>query len=245
MIYCISDIHGCYKEFMTLLKQIDFQPEDTLYIIGDAIDRGEDSIKCLQFIMNTPNIKMLMGNHELFMRDTLLYSSEDRRTETDEIWRDYNGGEITYKQFTALPGSEQKEILNFVSALPFYTLVAVRNKKYLLIHAGLDCRHRLPREKLSTTLKRQLQKDPSEMVWIRKEFINNKALPSYTIVFGHTPTRRLHGYGKDEIWYDKLHKDKICIDCGCYGGGRLAALRLDDGEAFYVPKSRDPNSFQL
>ena len=49
--YVISDIHGQYDTFMRMLKQIKFCEEDTLYILGDAIDRGPDGIKILKAIM--------------------------------------------------------------------------------------------------------------------------------------------------------------------------------------------------
>jgi predicted phosphodiesterase len=42
MTYYISDIHGCYGTFMELMEKIQFTPPaDTLYVLGDAIDRGE------------------------------------------------------------------------------------------------------------------------------------------------------------------------------------------------------------
>ncbi len=68
MTYCISDIHGCYAEFMELLEQIKFDPEaDTLYILGDAMDRGPRPIDCLEYIRKTPNIHYILGNHDVMM----------------------------------------------------------------------------------------------------------------------------------------------------------------------------------
>lgn len=40
MIYVMSDIHGCYEQFMIMLKKIHFTDTDILYILGDVIDRG-------------------------------------------------------------------------------------------------------------------------------------------------------------------------------------------------------------
>ena len=45
--YVISDIHGQYKAYKKMLREIDFKPEDTLYVLGDAIDRGPNGIKVL------------------------------------------------------------------------------------------------------------------------------------------------------------------------------------------------------
>ena len=65
--YVVADIHGEADRFHAMLEKIQFSDEDTLYIIGDVIDRGPDGIKLLQEIMNTPNMVMLLGNHEYMM----------------------------------------------------------------------------------------------------------------------------------------------------------------------------------
>ncbi len=39
MHWAISDIHGCYEEYRALLEKISFSPRDTLYFLGDAVDR--------------------------------------------------------------------------------------------------------------------------------------------------------------------------------------------------------------
>lgn len=40
MIYVVSDIHGCYDKYQELLKKLNLGPDDTLYVLGDVIDRG-------------------------------------------------------------------------------------------------------------------------------------------------------------------------------------------------------------
>lgn len=44
MIYVMSDIHGQKRRFDSVMKQINLQPDDTLYILGDVIDRNPDGI---------------------------------------------------------------------------------------------------------------------------------------------------------------------------------------------------------
>ena len=67
MTYVMSDIHGNMRRFNSVMEQITLQPEDTLYILGDVIDRHPDGIRILRRIMEKPNIKMLLGNHEYMM----------------------------------------------------------------------------------------------------------------------------------------------------------------------------------
>ena len=66
-IYAISDLHGQYGIFEKLLEVIDFSDDDYMYVLGDAIDRGPDGIRILQRIMSSPNMDLLIGNHEFLM----------------------------------------------------------------------------------------------------------------------------------------------------------------------------------
>ena len=65
MIYAMSDIHGQYELFRNLMEQIPLGKDDTLYVLGDVVDRGPDSMKILKYMMANPNIIPIMGNHEL------------------------------------------------------------------------------------------------------------------------------------------------------------------------------------
>ena len=91
MIYVMSDIHGQKRRFDSVMKQINLQPDDTLYILGDVIDRNSDGIKILRQIMAMPNAKMLLGNHELMMMNALYYPPSE-----DEEWPDlYYGPKLS------------------------------------------------------------------------------------------------------------------------------------------------------
>ena len=64
MNYVISDIHGHYDKYLQMLKKINFQEEDNLYVLGDVLDRGPDGIKILQDMMMRLNVIPILGNHE-------------------------------------------------------------------------------------------------------------------------------------------------------------------------------------
>ena len=53
--YVISDIHGQYDMFMEVLDKIKFKDTDTLYILGDILDRGPHPIKTIRKLMEMPN----------------------------------------------------------------------------------------------------------------------------------------------------------------------------------------------
>ncbi len=66
-LYLIGDIQGCNNALQRLLKKIDFSPSrDTLYLLGDMVNRGEDSVGVLQTLMRFGSAaKCVLGNHDL------------------------------------------------------------------------------------------------------------------------------------------------------------------------------------
>ena len=56
MIYVMSDIHGQKRRFDSVMKQINLQPEDTLYVLGDVIDRNPDGIKILRALYRAAHL---------------------------------------------------------------------------------------------------------------------------------------------------------------------------------------------
>ena len=64
MHYVISDIHGCYNEYIKALKAVNFNDNDILYVLGDCIDRGYASVRVLQDMMSRPNVIPILGNYE-------------------------------------------------------------------------------------------------------------------------------------------------------------------------------------
>ena len=71
MVYCISDIHGEIDKFHAMLELIRFSETDTLYVLGDVIDRYPGGVDILLEIMQSKNIIMIKGNHEQMMYDDL------------------------------------------------------------------------------------------------------------------------------------------------------------------------------
>ena len=73
MRYIISDIHGCKKQYLELLEKINLSAQDHLYILGDSVDRGDQSIEVLQYIIKQKNMTYLLGNHDytlyMFVRE--------------------------------------------------------------------------------------------------------------------------------------------------------------------------------
>lgn len=223
--YVISDIHGCFREFIALLKEVNFSEKDTLYVLGDVVDRGPEPIKCLKYIIERENIKMLKGNHEDFMIKSIINGSK----RVNALWM-FNGGEITLTQYEKLSGKEQREINQYLDCLPLYFII----DDYILVHAGINSFIVNPKLSVEDNMRRQAEDD---LLWIRENFINNpNGFNEKIIIFGHTPTSCLNPGGEDFVWVDSVYQDKIDIDCGCVYGGNLSLLNLDTLEIIYTKK---------
>jgi len=71
-IYFVGDIQGCFSELSLLLKQVKFdQNKDELWVAGDMVARGTQSLETLRFLMSLgSSAKVVLGNHDLHLLAT-------------------------------------------------------------------------------------------------------------------------------------------------------------------------------
>ena len=60
--YAIADIHGMFDIYIQVCDML--QPDDVVYFLGDAGDRGYDGFHCINYIYSDPQWIYLKGNHE-------------------------------------------------------------------------------------------------------------------------------------------------------------------------------------
>ena len=67
--YAIGDLQGCLDEFNELLAKVDFNPlNDTLWLVGDRVNRGPDSLGVLRRIhAMADSVVTVLGNHDLHL----------------------------------------------------------------------------------------------------------------------------------------------------------------------------------
>ncbi len=64
--YVMGEIHGCYRDFRQMMKQIGFSDEDRMFLVGDYIDRGPDSFEMMKWLEKCPkNVRTVKGNHDV------------------------------------------------------------------------------------------------------------------------------------------------------------------------------------
>ena len=84
--FAVGDIQGCYDPLRRALDQAGFEPErDCLWVVGDIINRGPDSLQSLRYIRDLgKSARVVLGNHELHMLAVVFSGSRPKRKDTLE-----------------------------------------------------------------------------------------------------------------------------------------------------------------
>ena len=213
--YAVSDLHGRYDLWEKIKGHLD--PTDTIYVLGDATDRGPDGWKLLKELLADPRVKYLRGNHDQMILDSQF-------TDFYDTWLWFNnGGQTTYTQMTFDDDHTISLYLNELRKKPIReTYINKNGWTVYLSHAGFT-----PRVRETD--------DNRQYLWDRDHIYDEGFFKDTEIVVhGHTPLKYLSGiYGRpnDEktvLWYDGGHK--IDIDNGCFRTGKIAILDLDTWE---------------
>ncbi|MBI5926277.1 MAG: symmetrical bis(5'-nucleosyl)-tetraphosphatase [Aquabacterium sp.] len=120
MIYLVGDLQGCCNPFERLLQTIDFSPSrDHVYVLGDLVNRGPDSLGVLRRLRALDNAATcLLGNHDLHLLAVAHGVRKPHRSDTlDEI----------------LHAPDRDDWLNWIRQ----RRLAVHAHGWLMVHAGV------------------------------------------------------------------------------------------------------------
>lgn len=143
MTYVMSDIHGCFREYCEMLEKLAFSDSDTLYIVGDVVDRGPQVAELLEDIMARDNVRLLAGNHEYMGLRVLgtvckkggLTAALDDFSEDDIkscfLWMN-DGGSQTLSQLQRGGDAAFRRAAEFLAELPLYEEVSAGGRDYLI-----------------------------------------------------------------------------------------------------------------
>ena len=208
-VYALSALHG----YLDLYKQIKnfLQPEDKVYFLGDATDRGPQSWELAKAIYNDPQFIYLKGNHEdMLVKATLNYFGDEWYPGEWLYDLFNNGGKETWNAMM----NEGKDFVYKLKDLPKEAIYINKNGKEIhLSHAGFTPGR------------------TKDLLWNRKHLtdIVDNIDDNYIIVHGHTP---VHYQRRDET-LDRLYPEfyanghKINIDMGTDNTKTCALLNLD------------------
>lgn len=218
--------------FLELLEKIHLKETDTLYVLGDVLDRGPHPIKTLMKLMEMPNVVCMVGNHEVMALECLTFLMKEvtdiSLEELDEEMLDnlvtwmYNGAKTTIDEFKELDSCEKQNVIDFIYDLLIYEDITVGNQAYLLVHAGLG--NFAPQKDIE-------EYSLYDLIWTKADY-GMKYYDDIYVITGHTPTQTIEENPNPGFIY--RYNNHIAIDCGAhYLGGRLAAICLDTGKEFY------------
>lgn len=206
--FVIPDIHGCALTLQRLVEEvIHLRKTDTLYLLGDYIDRGPHSSEVLEFIRsrreNGFTVHPLRGNHE----EMLLNACHDRVS--FRLWM-LNGGGATLASYGVEDACEIPLLhRTMLAALPVY----LELDDVVLVHAGLNFDLDNPFS------------DRDAMLWVRPTGVDSVKLGGRKLVCGHTPQTRVAI--EASLATGLITLDNGCVYAGMPGLGSLSALELN------------------
>lgn len=236
--YVCSDIHGRMDRYQKLLDTIALSQEDTLFVLGDVIDRNPDGIAIITDMLARKNVELFLGNHEWFLyRSMGVYGDDfvaDRAMK--RIWCSRNnGGAPTARVFEALDADRKRQILDAVWKSTLLRVVEIHGVCYHLSHSYTLANRTKDYYRFCDVAADQVE----DVVW--KSVFREGAYhvgfhefpPDLHYIVGHVPVQRVSGD------YHILRQQHITdIDGGCaysfLEGSCLACLRLEDQEEFYI-----------
>ena len=229
MTYVVSDLHGSYKKFQKLLKEIRFTDKDIMYVLGDIVDYGEDSIELLCDLSMRVNIIPIVGDHDY--RAVRLLSALNKmlnngiRPDQETIgemaaWME-DGGAKLMDDFKALDADMREGVLEYIADMSLYEELEVGKEKYILVHAGIADYD--PNLSLEDYMPKDFINEPID--------VNYELIDGVTIIAGHVPTYMIDDADKGQIYYGE---GSILIDCGAAFGEPLACLGLENGKEYYI-----------
>jgi bis(5'-nucleosyl)-tetraphosphatase (symmetrical) len=260
--YVIGDIQGCHDALETLLDSLRFDPaRDRVWITGDLVNRGEDSLAVLRWCKAHDDcVVAVLGNHDLHLLAVAEGFVPPHRKDTLDM---------------ILRAPDRDDLLDWLRHRPMLH----REGEWLMVHAGL------PPEWSADAAQRhagELERALRGPHWrgFFKDMYGNEPRrwsPSLSgqdrlrfIANALTRTRYLHVDGSLEFqhklgldtapadlvpWFDfpnrrgsdarvlfghwstlglVVREDVVALDTGCLWGGALTAFRLEDEQCFQV-----------
>lgn len=204
MIYAMSDIHGCYEEFLQALELVDLSNSNKLLLLGDYIHGGDGNYQVLDKIINLQNqygkdkVIALMGNHE----EMVIEGRENINLKS--YYFNYNYDES--KSY------DDDYYINWMEYLPKYYF----ENKTIFVHAGID-EEAGDLWELGTDEYTFTEKYPAEL---------GKFDCDIKIVAGHVGTAEISNNSKfHEIYYDG--ESHYYIDGSVTISGKIPVIAVD------------------
>lgn len=261
--YAIGDIQGCFKAFSCVLEQAAFDPaEDMLWVAGDLVNRGPDSLATLRYIKNLGDrARVVLGNHDLHMLAVAYGVKSAHPSDTlDEV----------------INASDAEQLFDWLRQQPLLYHCPERN--YAMMHAGLAPQWTLPQAQSLSQEVEQVLKGADFKSFLHHMYGDEPdcwsddlhGWPRLRVITNYFTRMRLcdadghldlqHKLGPEgarngfKPWFAHQHRQTrdvqilfghwaalegesdedhvYALDTGCVWGGRLTMMRLEDHRLF-------------
>lgn len=231
----VGDTHGCIEEFDELMKLVSFKKgTDTVYMLGDLVDRGPDSRGMIQRAKEY-NAIVIKGNHE---EKHVRYKKNKTSIEAlPKYFRDI------HHTFT----DEEIEWMDKLPIMHRLTTAKGTPSETLLVHAGIE--PGLGISKQTNNVLRLQYVDPKTGCAAKKQDMYTKPVGyeewvnvakrwniKNSVLYGHI----VYSYNSPEVTHtnDKSHV-MIGLDTGCCFGGHLSGVIVETSELAQVRAKKE------
>lgn len=255
--YAIGDVQGCFDELQQLLRQVRFSGGDRLWLVGDLVNRGPKSLDVLRFVAELGGrAVVVLGNHDLHLVSQFEGVERGRKNDTLDDVLDAPDAKALVDWLRARPimHVESRYAMVHAGLLPQWS---VQRAAAL----AKEVERALVSPSYQEFLSNMYGSQPDEWTdslqgWDRLRVIVNAmtrlrfCTPGGRMDFRAKGTAPPPGY---RPWFQMRNDQQLLIcghwsalglrtsaklaalDSGCVWGGRLTALRLEDGAVFQVP----------
>ena len=148
-IICVSDIHTHWRELEKLLYQCAYTAgEDFLFILGDILERGDDNIAALRYVMElakAPRVYVIGGNNDTYVTGLALRYDDEKFLQRFSAKPNCCFGEMAktlgITDFSEDTAAKRRQVyeaykaeIDFVHNL----LDAIETEEHIFVHAGLE-----------------------------------------------------------------------------------------------------------
>ena len=205
--FIVGDVHGCFDEFILLLKKAGFNPKcHRLILVGDLINKGPDSLKVLEWVKKH-SVESVIGNHELKFIHQI-----EQKEELDP----------SFIKLKDEMGENLDQWIKYFKSWPLF----IEEKDFLVVHAGLEPRlhPKFSKKQLLTNIRcwdektGQMCPHTEGKPW--HEYYHGKKL----VVYGHWARQGL-----------SIKNNSIGLDSGCVYGRFLTGVFLPSRTIVQTP----------